>query len=76
MRLKEIGLKNFRNLIQVNFSRSRFEHNQRANAQGKTNLLEAVYFLATTTSQWQRIQFDQSPGFMLFSSGLLPKRES
>ena len=51
MRLKEIGLKNFRNLIQVNFQpQAGLNIISGANAQGKTNLLEAVYFLATTTS--------------------------
>lgn len=51
MRLTQIRVKQFRNLIQVQF------HPQPglnilggANAQGKTNLLEAVYVMATTTS--------------------------
>lgn len=51
MRLNEIRLNQFRNLIQVQFQpESGLNILSGANAQGKTNILEAVYFLATTTT--------------------------
>lgn len=51
MRLTDIRLKQFRNLIQVQFRpQPGLNILGGANAQGKTNLLEAVYALATTTS--------------------------
>jgi len=51
LRLNEIRLNHFRNLIQVKFQpRAGLNIISGANAQGKTNLLEAVYLIATTTS--------------------------
>jgi len=51
MRLKHLSLANFRNYIRLEFDLPpEITILQGGNAQGKTNLLEAIYYLATATS--------------------------
>ena len=57
MRLTRLTLTHFRNYrrLELDFSR-RFTLLQGRNAQGKTNLLEAIYFLATSKSSHTRTE--------------------